>query len=81
MNINFWRLQDVEASQGGLKKSAVYARVSTGLLPRPVSLGGNAVAWLAHEIQAVNAARVAGKSDDEVRTLVARLHEQRTATA
>jgi len=80
MEIQFWRLPAIEANQG-LKKSAIQDRINAGLFPRPVSLGGNAVAWISDEVQAVNAARVAGKSDDEVRALVTRLHDARRVAA
>lgn len=35
----------------GLKKSAIYKRMSEGSFPRPVSLGGRAVAWKSDDIE------------------------------
>lgn len=71
------RLPAVKASSG-LSRSTIYLRVSQGLLTRPISLGARAVGWPAHEVDAVNAARIAGKSDDQVRQLVQRLQAART---
>lgn len=70
------RLPDV-LSFSGLARSSLYARINHGLWPKPVNLGGRAVAWPANEIAAVNAARIAGKSNDEVRQLVSGLQDAR----
>jgi prophage regulatory protein len=51
--------------------------MSQGLLPKPFKLGPRAVGWFAREAAAINAARAAGKSDDEIRVLVARLMRAR----
>jgi prophage regulatory protein len=65
----------------GLSRTTVHRRIIDGLFPRPVSLGGRAVGWPAHEIEAVKAARIAGQSDEEVRALVDRLHAARKVAA
>jgi prophage regulatory protein len=52
-----------------------------GSLPIPVSLGGRAVGWPAHEVAALNAARIAGKPDAEIRALVTQLEAARKAVA
>lgn len=64
----------------GLSRSTLYLRISDGLWPKPVSLGGRAVGWPAAEVRALNLARIAGKSDNEIRVLVCAL-EQARATA
>ena len=64
----------------GLSRSTIYLRVSQGLFTQPVSLGPRAVGWPASEVAAINAARIAGKSDDEIRALVAQLHSARGVT-
>ena len=61
----------------GFSRSTLYNRISAGLFPRPVSLGGRAVGWPEREIEIVNAARIAGRSDDTIRVLVARLVDAR----
>ena len=62
----------------GERRSSYYAKVAKSLLPMPVKLGPRACAIPVRELEAVNAARIAGKTDDEVRTLVARLHAERS---
>jgi len=61
----------------GLSRSTIYARITQGLWPKPVSLGPRAVGWPAREVGAINAARIAGRTDGEVRELVARLEQAR----
>lgn len=68
-------------SESGYSRSTVYLRIAQGLWPKPVSLGARAVGWPASEIAAINAARIAGKSDDEIRALVARLEAARKVAA
>lgn len=58
-------------------RSTHYNDIKAGLMTPPVSLGVHSVAWPSHEIDALVAARVAGKSDDEIRQLVARLVVER----
>ena len=66
----------------GYSRSTIYLRITQGLWTRPVSLGPRAVGWPAGEVAAINAARIAGRTDDEIRQLVVRLHLARgTAVA
>lgn len=65
----------------GLSKSTLHARINDGLLPPPVSLGARAVGFIEHEIEAVLAAIVAEKSNDEIRNLVSNLVLQRQIAA
>ena len=75
------RRKQVE-SESGYSRSTIYLRITQGLWTRPVSLGPRAVGWPASEVAALNAARIAGKTDDDIRQLVARLHAARdTAVA
>lgn len=67
--------------ESGLSRSTIYLRIGQGLWTRPVSLGARAVAWPDAEVQALNAARIAGKTDTEIRQLVQRLHERRAVEA
>ncbi|WP_020168047.1 MULTISPECIES: helix-turn-helix transcriptional regulator [Methylotenera] len=57
--------------------STFHLRIKDGILPPPVILGENSVAYPLHEIDAINRARLAGKSNDEIRELVADLVKQR----
>jgi prophage regulatory protein len=66
-------------SSTGLSRSTIYLRISQGAFPKPVSLGGRAVGWPAIDVETINAARIAGKSDREVRELVVKLEAARKA--
>ena len=68
-------------SESGLSRSTIYLRISQGLWTKPVSLGSRAVGWPSGDVAAINAARIAGKSDDEIRALVAKLEAARKAVA
>ena len=70
------RLPNVQ-SQTGYSRSTIYLRISQGLWTRPVSLGPRAVAWPAEEVATLNAARIAGKSDADIRALVQHLQASR----
>ena len=72
------RRKQVQA-ETGYSRSTIYLRIAQGLWPKPVSLGARAVGWPAAEVAALNAARIAGRSDDAIRALVARLEAGRHA--
>jgi len=71
------RRKQLEAASG-YSRSTLYLRIAQGLWTRPVSLGARAVGWPASEVEALNAARVAGRSDPEIRALVVTLHASRS---
>ena len=73
-----YRLPTVEAMIG-LKRAAVYKRITDGLIPAPIKIGARVSGWPAREITAVNEAIIAGKSDDQIRQLVADMVAARTA--
>lgn len=64
-------------SELGLSRSTVYLRISQGLFTSQVSLGARAVGWPSTEVAAINSARIAGKTDDEIRALVTMLEASR----
>ena len=72
------RLPSVKA-ESGYSRSTIYLRISQRLWPRPVSLGARAVGWPASEVAALNAARIAGKTDAEIRALVTTLESARAS--
>lgn len=63
----------------GHRRSTLYRHISEGLWTRPVKLGPRSVGWPSSEVGAINAARVAGWTDDEIRALVTQLHRARAA--
>lgn len=68
-------------SESGLSRSTLYLRISQGLWTKPISLGARAVGWPSSEVAALNAARIAGKSDEEIRMLVLKLTTARKTIA
>lgn len=61
----------------GRGRSSHYLDIKQGLFTKQVQLGANCVGWPAHEVDAINSARLAGKSEDEIRKLVDRLESAR----
>lgn len=66
-------------TQQACSSSTLYRNIQSGLCTKPVKLGKRAVGWPGHEINALNAARIAGFSDDEIRKLTIELHTKRKA--
>ncbi len=54
----------------GHSRSKVYADIKAGKFPPPIRLGTRTVAWADNEINAWITAKIAGKTDDEIRSLV-----------
>jgi prophage regulatory protein len=65
----------------GISKSTLHVRIKQRLLPPAIPLGARSVGFLQHEIDAVLAAMVAGKSNQEIQSLVAELVAQRQLAA
>jgi prophage regulatory protein len=63
----------------GLSRSSIYLRINEGLFPRPLLLGPRMVGWPASEVAALNAARIRGENDDEIKALVIRLEVARAS--
>ncbi len=68
-------------SESGLSRSTIYLRITQGLWTKPVSLGARAVGWPSGDVASINAARIAGKSDEEIRALVVKLEAARKSAA
>lgn len=54
-----------------------YRDISKGLFTHPVKMGVKVSSWPESEVEALIRARIAGKSDDEIRALVGRLEAAR----
>lgn len=74
------RLPQIKA-RTGRGRSSIYADIRAGLFTAPVPIGARAVGWPSSEVDALIAARIAGKSDAEIRALVAELEVYRKAAA
>jgi prophage regulatory protein len=66
--------------ESGYSRSTIYSRIAQGLWPKQVRLGPRCIGWPAHEVATLNAARIAGKTDEEIRALVLKLEAARKAS-
>ncbi len=80
MTYTILRLREV-LRRRGRSRSAHYMDVGARLFTKPVAIGARAVGWPEREVDTLNAARIAGKSDDEIRALVVKLEAARRAAA
>ena len=63
----------------GRSRSSHYADIKAGLFVKPVLIGLRATGTPDYEVDALIAARIAGKTDEEIRTLVIKLEADRKA--
>lgn len=68
-------------AETGISKSTLYQNIADGLFTKPVKIGARASGWPAHEVHAINAARIAGKTDKQIMALVDSLETARKAAA
>ncbi|MDO6719866.1 AlpA family phage regulatory protein [Psychrosphaera sp. 1_MG-2023] len=61
----------------GISKSNFHIKINEGLLPAGISLGANSVGYFKHELASVIIAMATGKTQEEVKSLVKYLVEQR----
>jgi len=71
------RLPEIKRVLGHRADASVYNAIRAGLFTTGVAIGQRARGWPDYEAQEIAAARVAGKSDAEIRELVIRLHAKR----
>ena len=72
------RLPEVKRAMGHRADASIYNAIRAGLFTNGVAIGQRAKGWPDYEVDAINAARVAGKSESEIRELVKSLHAKRT---
>ena len=75
------RMPAVKAETGHRSHASIYNAIRVGLFTTGVAIGQRSVGWPSDEVQAINAARIAGKSEAEIRELVNRLHAKRAELA
>ena len=75
------RIESVKGEQGHRSHASVYNAINDGLMTKPVKIGQRSVGWPDYEVAAINAARIAGQSENEIRELVKRLHAKRLEQA
>ncbi len=78
MVITILRLPSVLHGRGR-SRSSHYLDMKQGLFTSPVSIGARSVGWPEYEVTTLNAARIAGKTDEEIRALVVKLEAERKA--
>lgn len=61
----------------GHSRSSLYLRIQQGTFTKPVKIGPRASGWPSIEVKALNAARIAGETDEEIRALVVILEAAR----
>ena len=71
------RMPAVKAETGHKSHASIYTAIKAGLFTKPVPIGQRSVGWPDYEVKAINTARIAGKSDSEIKDLVNRLHAKR----
>ncbi len=71
------RITEVKQRRGFRADASVYNEIRDGLFTAGVAISQRAKGWPDYEVDAINAARVAGKSNDELRQLVIKLHARR----
>jgi len=77
--MEIWRIQVVKAATGYRSTASIYNNINAGLWTKPVRIGQRSVGWPSDEVIAVNKARIAGATDEQLRELVIRLHTRRSA--
>ncbi len=70
------RIKEIKA-QTGLPNSTLYDHMNKGLFCRPIKLSERCSGWLESEVTAIVGARIAGKSEAEIKALVLSLENQR----
>lgn len=79
--MSIWRMSEVKAETGHRSHASIYNANKAGLFTTGVAIGQRSVGWPSQEVQAINAARIAGKTETEIRELVNRLHAKRAELA
>ena len=75
------RMPAVKTETGHRSHASIYTAIKAGLFTTGVAIGQRSVGWPSEEVAAINTARIAGKSETEIRELVNRLHAKRTELA
>ena len=71
------RMPAVKAETGHRSHASIYNAIKNGTFTKPVPIGDRSVGWPDYEVRAINAARIAGQSEAQIKALVNRLHAKR----
>ncbi|WP_342128528.1 helix-turn-helix transcriptional regulator [Hydrogenophaga sp. OTU3427] len=72
-----WRIEKCKDEAGYRSHASIYGLIRVGLWTQPVKIGERSSGWPDDEVKAINAARIAGASDEQIRELVKQLHAKR----
>lgn len=75
------RMPAVKGRAGHRSDASIYNAIRDGLFTTGVAIGQRAKGWPDYEVDAIITARIAGKSDAQIRDLVKALHAKRTELA
>ena len=75
------RMPAVKGRAGHRSDASIYNAIRDGLFTTGVAIGQRAKGWPDYEVDAIITARIAGKSDAQIRDLVNALHAKRTELA
>lgn len=76
-SMSILRMSEVKSETGHRSHASIYTAIKAGLFTSGVAIGQRSRGWPSEEVHAINAARIAGKSDDQIRELVKMLHAKR----
>jgi prophage regulatory protein len=75
--MTIYRLPQVKEYTGHRSSATIYGAIREGLFVRPIRIGARAVGFPDYEISAIVNARIAGKSKEQIKALVDKLHSER----
>lgn len=78
-NLKLIRIKEV-IEISGLKRSTLYDHIKQGIFPSQVKLGERCSAWIQSEVLEVNFARIAEKTEQEIKELIAKQKDLRLQT-
>ena len=81
LSMSILRMPAVKAETGHRSHATIYTAIKAGLFTTGVAIGQRSKGWPDSEVRAINAARIAGKSEADIRDLVTRLHAKRIELA
>lgn len=80
MNLKIIKLPEVVAMTA-LSRSSVYTKIGDHLLPSSINIGNKAVGFIKEEIELVINARIAGRSNNQIKELVQAIEQKRIVDA
>ena len=72
-----FRIDTVKKEFGFCSHTSVYNEIRLGLFTKPVKISSRSVGWPDYEVKAINSARIAGLSPEDIKRLVSELHLKR----